>query len=62
MQIKEIRSKSIGELEHDLVELHKKFDDLNFKVRQKQLKNIREIRSVKSTMARILTILKEKKK
>ena len=60
MDIKEIKLKEIGELQHLLLESRKKLDELLFKARQKQLKNIREIREVKKDIARILTVLKTK--
>lgn len=60
MDIKEIKLKGISELQHLLLESRKKLDELMFKARQKQLKNIREIREVKKDIARILTVLKTK--
>jgi len=60
MDIKEIQLKEIGELQHLLTEARKKLDELMFKTRQKQLKNIREIREIKKDIARILTVLKTK--
>lgn len=61
MEIKEIKIKPIEELNQLLKEMRKKLDDLNFKVRQKQLKNVREVRTIKKDIARILMILKGKK-
>ena len=62
MDIKEIKIKEAGELNHLLSEARKKLDELMFKARQKQLKNIREIREVKKDIARIMTVLKTKNK
>ncbi len=62
MEIKEIKLKEVGELNHLLSEARKKLDELMFKARQKQLKNIREIREVKKDIARILTVLNVKNK
>jgi len=62
MDIKEIKNKSISELNHLLDEKRKKLDDLNFKVAQNQLKNVREVRIVKKDIAKILMILKEENK
>lgn len=46
----------------ELVNANKeKLRELRFKDSNKQLKNIREIRSVKTLIARILTILNKKK-
>ncbi|MEK7653231.1 MAG: 50S ribosomal protein L29 [Patescibacteria group bacterium] len=61
MELKEIRLKSIEELNQTLKEMQSKLDDLNFKVRQKQLKNMREVRVIKKDIARILTVIKQKK-
>ena len=62
MDIKEIRNKSVAELNHLLKDLRKKLDDFNFKVLQNQVKNIREIRIVKKDIARILMVLKQENK
>lgn len=61
MEIKEIRIKSESELNHLLADCRKKLDELMFRARQKQLKNIREIRIVRKDIAKIMTILKQKK-
>jgi large subunit ribosomal protein L29 len=60
MKIKDLQNKTIAGLENDLKENRDKLRDLKFKVAQRQLKNIREIRNVKKTIARILTIIKHK--
>jgi len=60
MELKEIKLKSEAELQHLLQEMRKKLDELVFKDNQKQLKDVREIRETRRTIARILTILKEK--
>jgi len=59
MDIKEIKSKSANELDRLLLELKAKLDSLNFKVKQDQLKNVREIRVIKKDIAKILTVLKK---
>lgn len=59
MEIKEIKTKSIPELNHLLEELRKKLGDLNFKVAQNQLKNIREIRVIKKDIAKVLMTLNQ---
>lgn len=61
METKEIRIKAESELNHLLADSRKKLDEMMFRARQKQLKNIREIRIVRKDIAKILTILKEKK-
>jgi len=60
MKVKELKLKTKDELKQLLAEYGAKLRELNFKLANKQLKNIREVRSVKKTIARILTILKQK--
>jgi large subunit ribosomal protein L29 len=59
MNIKELREKKKEDLEKMLLELTQKIQDLNFKDANKQLKNVREIRVIKKTIARIKTLLME---
>lgn len=61
MKIKELREKTEKELKKLLLSQREKLRDLRFKVSQKQLKNIREIRSIKRNIAKILTVTREKK-
>lgn len=60
MKLKELQDKTAVELQ----KMHAEFSDrrfaLQFKVAGKQLKNVREIRDVKKTLARINTILKQR--
>jgi len=62
MEIKELRLKEITELNQLLKDNRKKLDDLKFKIKQGQLKNIREIRLIKKDIAKILTVIREKNK
>jgi large subunit ribosomal protein L29 len=48
-------------LHKSLAELRDKLRELRFKDANKQLKNIREIRVIKKTIAKILTLLNIKK-
>lgn len=61
MDIKEIKGKGEAELRHLLQESRKKLDDLGFKAKQGQLKDVREIREARKTVARILTELSANK-
>lgn len=61
MELKELRTKPEGELHKLLAQTRENFRDLRFKIASKQHKDVREIREVKKTIARILTVLKEKK-
>ena len=54
----EVRAKLLKQLD----ELRKKLDELNFKVSQNQVKNIREIRVIKKDIAKVMTVLGENKK
>ncbi|MEI6288287.1 MAG: 50S ribosomal protein L29 [bacterium] len=62
MNTKELKQKALAELQHLLMEARKKLDDLTFKLAQKQLKNLREIRIAKKDIAKLLTVIKEKSK
>lgn len=57
MELKELKSKTEKELRQFLGEARDKLRSLRFKDANKQLKNVREIRVVKKTIARILTLI-----
>jgi large subunit ribosomal protein L29 len=61
MKIKEIREKNENELKKNLGSLRNKMTKMRFDISGKQVKNHREIRSVKKEIARIMTILSEGK-
>ncbi|HAM88167.1 MAG: 50S ribosomal protein L29 [Candidatus Falkowbacteria bacterium GW2011_GWC2_38_22] len=61
MEIKEIKKKTEKELHQLLMEFRDKLRELRFKDANKQLKNVREIRIVRTTISRVLTILNQKK-
>ncbi|OGF37526.1 50S ribosomal protein L29 [Candidatus Falkowbacteria bacterium RIFOXYC2_FULL_48_21] len=60
MKLLELKNKTTVELQKMYAEICDRRFDLQFKVASKQLKNVREIRDVKKTMARINTILKQR--
>lgn len=61
-KIQDLAQKSEKEL-HDLLEKTRvEFQNLTFKVRENQLKDVRAIRSAKRTIARILTELNTRNK
>lgn len=62
MKAKELRNQSNKELQKKLVDSRAKLSQLNVDYRTKEVKNVREIRSLKRTIARILTILSEQAK
>lgn len=61
MKIRELKDKPRAELEILLKSQQEKLREFRFKVAAKQLKNVREVRNLKKTVARILTLLKLKK-
>lgn len=62
MEYKELIKKEEKDLQKLLEEYRDKLRDLRFKDANKQLKNVREIRSAKVVVANILTILNDRKK
>lgn len=62
MEFKELKNKKESELHKLLNESREKLRDLRFKDASKQLKNVREIRIVKKTIAGIFTLLNKKSK
>lgn len=59
MKAKDIRNKSNKELQKDLADSRAKMLQLSVDYRTKEIKNVREIRAVKRTIARILTVMAE---
>lgn len=60
MEILELKTKSKEELKRLLALMREKLRDSRFKNANKQLKDVRLIREVKKTIARILTLLHRK--
>jgi ribosomal protein L29 len=58
--VQEITNKSIAELQKDLAGYREKLRVLKFDLAAGKVKNIREIRAVKKSIAQILTITKLK--
>ena len=61
MEIQELRKKDKVELEKMAQDLKKKLSDFRFRFTSNKAKNVKEIVGVKKDVARILTILNEKK-
>jgi len=61
MNLKELKLKSIPELHKMLAEQRDNLRDLRFKDASKQLKKVTDIRVVRTTISRILTLLNTKK-
>ena len=60
MKFKEMKNKSETDLHKILADSRERVRELRFKVASKQLKNVREIRETKKTIARVLGLLKQK--
>jgi large subunit ribosomal protein L29 len=58
--IKEIKEKNDAELRAMLASAKDKLRDLRFRLSGAQIKNVRELSSVRKDIARILTVLKER--
>ena len=56
MKMRDLRQKARDELEDALRERRVRLDELRFLVRQKKIKNVREIAGAKKDIARILTL------
>ncbi|MBI5621859.1 50S ribosomal protein L29 [Candidatus Falkowbacteria bacterium] len=61
MQYSELKGKSEAELQRLLKSSRETLRDLRFRVANKQLKNIREVRMIKKTIAHLLTALQSLK-
>jgi ribosomal protein L29 len=62
MNIKEIKTKTEDQLQKLLAKSREQVRALRFKDTNKQLKNVKEIKMVKKTIAKILTVLNSNKK
>lgn len=62
MELKELKTKTVGDLHRQLAESRDSLRDLRFKDASKQLKKVREIRVVKKVIAQVLTLLNKAKK
>ncbi|OGG87545.1 50S ribosomal protein L29 [Candidatus Kuenenbacteria bacterium RIFCSPHIGHO2_02_FULL_39_13] len=60
MKVKELNVKQITELKTLLSEKREALRNIRFKVAQRQLKKVHDIKAVKRDIARILTIIKQK--
>lgn len=60
-KIKELREKNIEELKRLLAEKRSFVSKLRFDIATKQVKNTRQVRNDKKDIARIITLISEKK-
>lgn len=61
MDLKELKTKKISELHNILSDLREKLREFRFKDSSKQLKNVREIRVIKKSIAKVLTLINKDK-
>ncbi|MFA6307849.1 MAG: 50S ribosomal protein L29 [Patescibacteria group bacterium] len=61
MKIAELRKLSIEKLNESLADLRNKNREFRFSIANNQLKNIRQIRTIKKDAAKVLTVLNEKR-
>ena len=62
MKIRELRSKSPEELKDMFEDMTQKLRELNFKLASEQLKNVREVRDLKKSIAQIKTLINQRSK
>ena len=60
MNLQELRVKPISELQKLLATKREDLRAMRFKVAQRQLKKVHDIKRIKHLVARILTVIKEK--
>ena len=61
MKVKELRQLSVQDLNKKLLELRNKTRELRFSIANNQLGKVRDLRQTKHDVARVLTILNEKR-
>ena len=61
-EFKEIKQKQIAELGKALESLRARLNDLRFDLSSGKVKNIRELRGAKKSIAQLLTVIQEKQK
>lgn len=61
MKISDVRKKSDKELQMILAEIRNKLREARFKAASRQLKNYKELRIFKHDIARILTVINERR-
>lgn len=62
MKVKELQALPTKTLVHDLALLREELRDMRFKVAQNQYKRVHEIQKKKRLVARMLTIINERKR
>jgi large subunit ribosomal protein L29 len=60
MDTKTLRSKSVKALEKELADARNHLKELAFSLSSNQLKNVRDVRKTRKSIARIQTLIKEK--
>lgn len=60
-ELKELKLKSVSDLQKLLNSNREKLRELRFKVSQNQLKNIREVRVIRKKIAQVITLINAKR-
>ncbi len=60
-ELSEYKNKTLKELHKDLANLRERLVNLKFDLAAGKIKNIRDIRAIKKSIAQILTIINQKK-
>ncbi|PWB38422.1 MAG: 50S ribosomal protein L29 [Parcubacteria group bacterium] len=61
MKVNDIRKIVTDKLQEQLIDLRKKTREMRFSLANNQLKNVREARRIKKDVAKILTVLNERR-
>ncbi len=61
MKAKELRAKSNKELDNNLIDLKNQLEVAVVEYRTKEVKNIKQISTIKKNIARVLTVIQESK-
>lgn len=62
MTIKEFREKSAADVEKLIMDFREQCRELRFAIKEGKEKNVRNLRAVKKTIAKAMTVLHEKKR
>lgn len=61
MTVKELREKSLPDLHKLLAETRETLREQRFRVHERELKNVRDVRVTRKLIAKILTVMHEKR-
>lgn len=61
-QLQELKNKSVAELQKDLNPLYEKLANLRSELVEGKVKNIKEVKQVRKSIAQILTLINQREK